>query len=136
MSLLRNPIKRLSALLWLVALHSLAVGAGLVWHPSSLLLQMGYDPCYEPFFPTQGGVFHIVMAVGYAMAAWNLKRNQCLAIFTMVVKTMATIFLLLYWGLANPLPVILASGLADGAMAILVIWAYVTWRRADNEGES
>ena len=135
MSLLRDPARRLSALLFLVALHSVLVGVGLIWHPSALMTRMGFDPCHEPFFPTQGGVFHVLMAVGYALAAVDLQRNRCLALFTVVVKTTATIFLILYWGLAGRQPVVLFSGLGDGAMAIAVAWAYVSWRRSTNESD-
>lgn len=135
MTLLHHPERRLSTLLWLVALHSAAVGFGLIWHPPELLASMGYAPCSEPFFPTQGGVFHVIMAVGYAMAAADIARWRSLAVFTVVVKALAFVFLLVYWALAARLPLVLFSGLADGAMAICVAWAYRTWLRAvENRG--
>jgi len=132
--LLHNPALRLSTLLWLIALHSAAVGLGLVLHPAPLLAEMGYVSVNEPFFPTQGGVFHIIMAVGYAMAAQNLERRRSLVTFTVVVKALALLFLVTYWALAARLPTILLSGLLDGAMAVAVAWAYMTWRRSRVEG--
>ena len=135
MHLLTDPARRLSLLLWLIALHSTAVGIGLIWHPPALLAKMGYAPCSEPFFPTQGGVFHVVMAVCYGMAAWNPRRNRALVTFTITVKLIATLFLILYWAFAARLPMILFSGLGDGAMAAAVVWAYATWRSNDIKGD-
>ncbi|MBU8871676.1 MAG: hypothetical protein KOO60_12490 [Gemmatimonadales bacterium] len=114
--------------LWLMAFHSFAVGLGLIWHPAILLSRLGYVPCSEPFFPTQGGVFHIVMAVGYSMAAWNPSNFRCLVIFSIVVKVMATVFLAVYWFINPSLWVVLMSGLADGAMAIILAFLYNRWR--------
>lgn len=64
MPILASPLGQLQALLWLVALHSLAVGVGLLLQPADLLARAGYAPVGEPYFPSQGGVFHVVMAVG------------------------------------------------------------------------
>jgi len=114
--------------LWSLALHSVAVGLGLIWHPAALLGQVGYAPCSEPFFPTQGGVFHIIMAVGYSMAAWDLLRFRGLVVFTIVVKALATIFLITYWLIKPSLLVILLSGLADGVMACVLAVLYRRWR--------
>ncbi len=115
--------------LWLMAFHSFAVGLGLIWHPAALLKSLGYFPCSEPFFPTQGGVFHIVMAVGYSMAAWNPSNFRCLVVFSIVVKTMATIFLAVYWFIKPSLWVVLMSGLVDGAMAGVLAILYNRWNQ-------
>ena len=87
MSILNDPFRRLRALLALVGIHSIAVGIGLMAHPASVFEFMGYARCSEPFFPTQGGVFHIVMAVGYLMAAADPSGNRCLITFAVVVNT-------------------------------------------------
>ncbi|MCK9994973.1 MAG: hypothetical protein KAH56_01695 [Candidatus Krumholzibacteria bacterium] len=113
--------------LWSLALHSVAVGLGLIWHPAALLGKLGYIPCSEPFFPVQGGVFHIVMAVGYSMAAWDPLRFRCLVVFAIVVKVLATIFLIIYWIMNLSLQVVLLSGLADGAMALVLVVLYRRW---------
>ncbi len=113
--------------LWSLALHSVAVGLGLIWHPAALLGQLGYAPCSEPFFPTQGGVFHIVMAVGYSMAAWDPVRFRVLVVFSIVVKALATTFLIIYWLINPSLLVVLLSGLADGVMACVLAFLYRRW---------
>ena len=73
MKLLADPSRRLRLLLRLVAAHSLAVGLALVLAPADVFVRLGYAPLGERFFPVQGGVFHIVMAAGYLMAARDLS---------------------------------------------------------------
>ena len=119
---------QLQLLLWLVALHSLAVGVGLVLHPARMLAAAGYAPVGEDFFPVQGGVFHLVMAVGYALGARDPERNAALIRFAVLVKLLACVFLLSYWLGQRHLLVVLGSGLVDGAMAVLILIAYRRWQ--------
>jgi len=130
LSILNDPFRRLRALLALVGIHSIAVGIGLMAHPASVFEFMGYARCSEPFFPTQGGVFHIVMAVGYLMAAADPSGNRCLITFAVVVKLLATAFLVFYWSAIDRIPVVLVSGVLDGLMGVLILAASVTWRRS------
>lgn len=125
----RLPGWRLQFVLGLAAVHSAAVGLGLILHPAPVLAWLGYAPVNEPFFPTQGGVFHLVMALGYGMSARNLERFRCLAVFAVVVKIIATIFLLVYWLFVSSLPIVLLSGIGDGLLAAALGWFYVSWRR-------
>jgi len=131
MTRLLEPRPFLSLVLWLVALHSALVGLGLIVHPAWLIARAGFHPLAEPFFPTQGGVFHIVMAVGYALAARDPIRRPELVRFAIVVKVMATVFLVTWWSLARPIPTVLLSGVADGAMAVVIAGAQARWRRAE-----
>lgn len=134
MNLIADPARRLSLLLWLVAVHSAVVGLGLIWQPAGLFARLGYAPVGEPFFPVQGGVFHVVMAVGYALAARDLPGNRCLVSFAIVVKAAATVFLVGYWLLKARLDVVLLSGIGDGLMAALIWAGYVSWRRQGIRG--
>jgi hypothetical protein len=129
MNFLTDPTRRLSLLLKLVAAHSALVGLGLIWQPASLFESLGYAPVGEPFFPIQGGVFHVVMAIGYYLAARDLAGNRCLAAFAIVVKTAATIFLLIYWMFVAHISVVLLSGIGDGLMAVFIWVGYISWRR-------
>lgn len=114
----------LSTSLSVIALHSFAVGIGLIAHRPWMIELSGFQPIKEPFFPTQGGVFHIVMAVGYAMAAYNLKAFHSLAFFAIIVKSMAAIFLFTYFFAVKANSMILISGLADGFFAIALSIEY------------
>jgi hypothetical protein len=120
---------QLQALLWLVALHSVVVGVGLVLHPAGLLAAVGYAPLSEPFFPTQGGVFHFVMAIAYVLGARDPVRHEALIRFAVVVKFVALVFLVGYWLLHRHLLVVLGSGLADGVMGASILVAYRRWRK-------
>jgi hypothetical protein len=129
-----DPGYRLRLLLHLVGWHSALVGVGLICRPALLFADLGFAPLSEPFFPVQGGVFHVVMAVGYFMAARDLEQNRSLVVFAIVVKALATVFLLTYWLLVSRLPLVLASGLGDGAMGLLLALGYRTWRQGHIKG--
>ncbi len=127
-NMLADPSRRLALLLWLVSAHSTAVGLGMIWQPDAIFSSLGYAPVGEPFFPVQGGVFHIVMAFGYARAAHNMAENRCLVVFAVLVKSIATVFLLAYWIFVARISVLLLSGIVDGIMALLIGVGYRTWR--------
>jgi len=111
---IENPRLRLSALLWIMALHSFVVGAGLIIQVPKLMALFGFQPCHEHFFPAQGGVFHIVMAFGYALGAYNCVKYRCLIQFSIFVKAAATFFLLFYFVFVDRILMILISGIGDG----------------------
>ncbi len=117
------PWRRLQVVLGLVALHSAAVGVGLIFSSAPLLGRLGFQSVGEPFFVVQGGVFHLVMAVAYLMAAWDPARRPTLVVFSIVVKVMATVFLTIYWLAVARVLTILASGLVDAAMALVIALA-------------
>ncbi|HPO54468.1 MAG: hypothetical protein RBR95_02530 [Ignavibacteriaceae bacterium] len=112
--------KYLKLLLYLVALHSFLVGLGLIIMPSAFIESLGYYPCGERFFRAQGGVFHIAMAVGYAMAGFNSRRFQCLVIFSIIVKIVATLFLFSYFVFVNQLLILLLSLISDFLMGVFI----------------
>jgi len=129
-----NYRKYLSIMLWLVALHSLCVGLGLIIIPGSFMESLGYGSCSERFFRTQGGVFHIAMAVGYAMAAYNSRRFECLVLFSIVVKFIATLFLFLYFVFVSQILILLGSMVSDFLMG-LVIWMLYKFAKTDSGKE-
>lgn len=131
-----TALQRLQLLLVAVALHSAGVGAGLIWHPAALLASCGFAPIGEPFFVVQGGIFHLVMAVGYLLAARDPARQAGLVNFTILVKIMAFVFLTVYWLFFARVLTILASGLVDGAMALVIFGARQAWRREARAGGS
>jgi hypothetical protein len=113
----------LKFILYAIALHSFIVGLGLVIQIPGIMAWLGFGNCHEHFFPAQGGVFHIVMAIGYSLAARNPLKYQCLITFTIIVKALATVFLLSYFLLFEMIWMVLISGLTDGLMCIAVFWA-------------
>ncbi len=112
------------------AIHSIGVGIGLIIRPSNLLQVFGFAECSEQFFPTQGGVFYIVMAAAYILAAINPVKHRSLVIFTIIVKTMATAFLLIYFLFIEHIILVLLSGLGDGLIGLIV---YILFRQFQNQ---
>jgi len=133
MGIIKNPRSRLALILVLVAIHSICVGIGLIIRPAELMQLFGFGKCYERFFPTQGGVFHIVMAVGYLMAAHNVDQYRCLAIFSIIVKIMATIFLFTYFVVVEKIWLVLLSGIGDGLMGLVIYLAFASYLKSINK---
>jgi len=122
--MIRNQDKVLTTILWLVAIHSVMVGLGLIFMPSDLMELLGFNVCTERFFPTQGGVFHIIMAIAYTMGATRLPKFECMISFSIIVKFCATLFLLIYYLVVAQTWMILFSGIADCLMGMAILWAY------------
>lgn len=120
---------KLAIILWLVAIHSFLVGVSLIITPSNVFEYLGYNLCTERFFPTQGGVFHIVMAIGYAMGAIKSASSDELILFSIIVKFCATLFLIIYFIFVKQTWVILFSGIVDCIMGIIIWWAYSNFRK-------
>ncbi len=125
MNWLNRPTTRLTALLWLVALHSFAVGIGLLVQPSILFNTFSFPQHYGYFFPAQGGVFHLIMAVAYATAAVDSWKFYYFIPFAVFVKSAATLFLFTYYFLFEQSWIILLSGLGDGLMMVLLL---ICWK--------
>ena len=128
MSLLSHTRNRLSILLWLIGLHSILVGFGLVFLPASIMPKFGLESYIEGFFPVQGGVFHIVMGIAYLLAGIGIEKFKGLITLTILAKFLATIFLLTYFISIKQAWVILASGIGDFVMGVLVLFAFLSYR--------
>jgi hypothetical protein len=124
MKMLVHPEKRLVVLLNIIALHSLIVGIGLIFHPSSLMEFAGYKTITEHFFPVQGGVFHVLMAVGYYLGGRDLIKHRCLVVFAVIIKAFATVFLFSYFIFVEPIWMVFISGIGDGLMALFIYLAF------------
>ncbi|MCW9094722.1 MAG: hypothetical protein OQJ74_02640 [Ignavibacteriaceae bacterium] len=109
----------------MVALHSFFVGVCLILLPSSVFEYLGFDPSFERFFSTQGGVFHIIMSVCYAMGAYDVKKFLTLVIFSFIVKFIAAIFLLLYFVLISSQLLIILSCISDLVMGLIIFILYI-----------
>lgn len=106
--------------LWLMAIHSFLVGVLLIAMPLSGFQYFGFD-ITNKFYACQGGTFHIIMAVCYVMAVKWLDRSDVLIVFSILVKFMATLFLLSYYMLAENILTVLLSGIGDLLMALLLL---------------
>lgn len=117
-------VKFIRIFLVLVGLHSIAVGINLISFPPSWMATFGFLPITENFFKVQGGVFHIVMAVAYLLAAWKPVDCQILIIFSIIAKFIATVFLFSYFFIIGGAPTILLSGIVDFLMGVVLLFLY------------
>ena len=122
-----DPTLRLSILLWLMAVHSFLVGTGLIIQVPKLMELFGFHSVHEHFFPAQGGIFHIVMAFGYALAASDSVRFRCLILFFIFVKAVATLFLLFYFVFIDGILAILISGIGDGVFCVILYLSSISY---------
>jgi hypothetical protein len=107
---------------WLVALHSFAIGVGLVFLTDFSLRFAGWGEPDPAFFPRQGGAFHFVVAAGYLIE--HLRHRTVTLMIT--AKSIAFVFLIGLTLTSNVPWAVPFSGVADGVMGLL---AYVLHRR-------
>ena len=123
MRFFKRSDKFLSTVLWLVAIHSIAMGLALITQPAILMEWSGFRSDYERFFPAQGGVFHLLMAVAYTMGAINRQKYYYLIVFSIVVKVVGMTFLLVYCFTVEFKWPLFGFGLLDGVMGATIFVA-------------
>ncbi|MDH3356123.1 MAG: hypothetical protein OEM06_01540 [Desulfobacteraceae bacterium] len=129
-SLFNHPDKLLSTVLGLVAIHSLGMGLILISQPAVLMKFAGFNPDCDHFFPTQGGVFHLLMFVVYLMGATHIEKYHHFIVFSIFVKAVATFFLMIYCFAAEFKWVIFLSGIGDGVMGLMIFLAFQHYLRS------
>lgn len=120
---MKQPAKLLSMVLVLTALHSFIMGLMLIIQPSSFMKMVGFNPICQHFFPAQGGVFHVLMGIAYFMGAVNRVKYHPMIVFAIIVKTGATLFLMIYCFAVEFKWIILLSGIGDLIMALAILMA-------------
>ena len=111
---------RIEIFLKLVALHSFAVGIGLIFLPAKYLEFFGFANTSACFFQLQGGVFHLVMTVAYWLAAKHLEKSPGMIHLVIIAKSMAFVFLLIYFFAKEQSWMVLVSAMGDGLMAAII----------------
>jgi hypothetical protein len=118
----------LRAYVWLVAAHSLAIGAALALAPDLATRLAGFGPVEPVFFARQAGAFHLALGLGYLL---EIRRGSVTLL--LAAKGVATAFLgwsVLAGGAPWSVPV---SGAADALMALGALWLH---RRARAAGRA
>ena len=127
---LKQPEKILQTVLGLVAAHSVVMGLVLISQPAFLMKLSGFSGDYERFFPAQGGVFHLLMAVAYLMGATNIQKYHHFIVFSIFVKAVATFFLMMYCFAAEFKWIVLLSGIGDCVMGLMIYVAFQNYLRS------
>jgi len=112
----------LKVVLLLTSLHSLFIGIGMIVLPNNIIEIFGFTELGGRFFRTQGGVFHIVMALGYFIASMDIANNARFIIFIILVKFCATVFLVIYYLFVDSVIVILLSGIVDFIIGLVIFY--------------
>ena len=115
-------LKLLKIFLILVAIHSFCVGLGLILIPLDYFDLFGFHEYSGNFFKIQAGVFHIVMCGAYVSAARDPVGNQVMIRFSIFAKMIATVFLISYALIIDMVWMVLASGIFDFVMGLVLIW--------------
>jgi len=102
-------------LIILIALHSIMVGIMLLGFPEWAVIFAGWQGAEPVFFIRQAGVFHFVLAAGYLVEYFRWRSISLL----LIAKTIAFVFLIGGWLLADVPWSVWFSGLADGAMGLM-----------------
>jgi len=119
--------KYIQILMGLVALHSIAVGIGLLVLPFEYLAFFGFPNYPDNFFQAQGAVFHFVMSAAYIIAAINPKKYHVLLLFSFIAKMIATVFLILYFLVISQIITVLISGIFDCILGVVIFYAYLQY---------
>jgi len=117
-----RSLRLLKIFLVLVAIHSFCVGLGLILIPLDNFDLFGFSGYSGNFFKIQAGVFHIVMCGAYVSAARDPVRNRVMIQFSIFAKMTATVFLLSYAFFMDMVWMVLASGIFDFLMGLVLIW--------------
>ena len=110
-------------ILVLVAIHSIVFGLSLIVLPIPVIEYFGFS-LEEKFFADQGGVFHLIIAVAYIMAARDPENSSRLVFLSYITKFTATVFLISYFLFEKQIIMVLLSGIADFLMGLAILVSY------------
>lgn len=107
-------------LIILVSLHSLSIAAAFFSGPHILVRFGGWERIEPVFFAYQAGAFHVALATAYLIEYFKYRGIAVM----LAAKSIAFVFLLVT-PIFVPVPwAVPFSGVADGAMALLVWWVH------------
>jgi hypothetical protein len=118
----------LKVLVLAVAGHSITAGILLVIFPLWMLKLAGWDYTGQAFWPSQAGLFLMLLGSAYALAI----RLRALIWFLIVSKACAFVFLLLSLVWLNAPKVVVAMAVGDGLMGLCVALVFWKQTRADD----
>ncbi len=129
MKILVDPRLRLQFFLWCAAGQSLVVGFVLLSQPALIMKLLGSGSFPGYFFWAQGGVFHIILSFLFHIAARDVDGQSLMVIFSIIVKAVATIFLLVYFFFVDSILLALLAGIGEGVLGVLILFSYIFYRK-------
>ncbi|OGS01380.1 MAG: hypothetical protein A3G41_06110 [Elusimicrobia bacterium RIFCSPLOWO2_12_FULL_59_9] len=101
-------------LILLIGLHSCALGVFVLAAPRLMLGWLGFEQPADVFFPSQGGVFLLILGLCYLLAL----SEPALVKIILISKSMAVVFLVIHAAFLSAPAVIWAAAAGDGGMLI------------------
>lgn len=80
--------------------------------PARMLSAFGFPPDVPHFFPSQSGIFLVILGISYLLAL----AEPSFVLTILVSKALAVVFLLIHAALLSAPPIIYAAAAGDGAM--------------------
>lgn len=111
-----GPARLERVLVVLIALHSLCVGASLLFLTRWGVAFGGWPRLEPAFFARQAGIFHFVVAAAYLIEVFRYRG----VVILLTAKATAVVFLLAMWAVDGGPWAIPLSALGDAAMGALV----------------
>jgi len=115
-----------------IAGHSLALGLSLLFFPRWVLQLVGWQYAGPVFWPSQAGLFLVILGVTYAWAV----RLRPLLWLVIGSKVSAVVFLLLSVAWLEAPRLVALLGCGDGMMGLAVALLFCGLRRAESSAES
>ncbi|NOX56757.1 MAG: hypothetical protein GXP27_20405 [Planctomycetes bacterium] len=106
----------------LVALHSLLLGAAMLFFPTRTLHAVGWTYDGDVFFPAQAGLFLLILGSAYIAGLWHDGFVWLLV----ASKVAAVLFLVFEYLLGHAPTVVFFAALLDGLMG-LSVGAIMLW---------
>lgn len=97
--------------------------------PAEMLRFSGFAPHDILFFPSQSGIFLVILGVSYL---WAIRERSYVKI-VILSKAAAVCFLLVHILTSALPPLVVAAAFGDAGMLIIVFWA---WRKSVGHGST
>lgn len=111
-------------LIGLIGVHSVVLGLGMLLWPRFFLGRLGFAGAIPIFFPSQSGIFLLILGVCYL---WALSEPALVKVI-LLSKAGAVGFLVVHAAFLGAPPIIWAAAAGDAGM-LAALGAALYWRR-------
>lgn len=121
----RRADRLMQAAITFIGLHSILLGAAMLLFPTPMLGLLGFPPATDPFFPSQSGIFLLILGAFYLRA---LVRPAYVELI-LCSKAVAVVFLLSS-ALVRPTPPLIWAAAAGDFSMLVATGALAIHRRS------
>jgi hypothetical protein len=114
-------------LIGFIGAHSCVLGLAMLFAPSRMTALLGFTADIPVFFPSQSGVFLLILGLCYLYALENPAFTKVI----LVSKAFAVVFLAVHAGLLSAPPMVWAAAAGDAAMLGVLAASLLRDRRAE-----